>query len=316
MEFSISVIIPVYNGDRFIEKAVKSAIEQPEVFEIVLINDGSTDRTLQIIEKLQCKFPLIKTFHHRNKENKGRSASRNLGIKKASGNYIAFLDADDFYLANRFSNDKKIFQEKSEVDGVYNAIGAHFYREASKEEINELKLFTVNEKINQEDLFNVLISGKQGYFSIDGLTVKRSVFDEVGYFNEELVVAEDTDLIWKMALKCHLEGGIIDKPVAMRGVHDKNVFNRNELYEIYDLKLYESMYVWSVKNKVNIKIVEGFLERIWILIYKKKRPLYCYLNYWLRLNLKTPRLLFSFLGIKYFPVVRLRKKLFAFLYTK
>mgnify|MGYP003630548675 FL=1 len=123
MTFSISVIVPAYNVEQFIEKAIVSIIQQPEVSEILVINDGSTDKTLEIVEKLQKNDYKIKIFNHYNSINKGRSASRNLGIKNAKENYIAFLDADDFYLENRFANDKKIFDKNKYIDGVYNAVG-------------------------------------------------------------------------------------------------------------------------------------------------------------------------------------------------
>ena len=102
MEFLISVIIPVYNGEQFIEKAISSAIMQPEVAEVIVINDGSTDNTQEIIKNLQLESSKIKIYQHKNNENKGRSASRNLGVKKAFSKYLAFLDADDYYLKDRF----------------------------------------------------------------------------------------------------------------------------------------------------------------------------------------------------------------------
>ncbi|NEW78266.1 MAG: glycosyltransferase family 2 protein [Gelidibacter sp.] len=308
--FTLSVIIPVYNGERFIEKAIVSALQQLEVTEVVVVNDGSTDSTQEIIEKLQTQNPRIKIYHHKNSFNKGRSASRNLGIKKANEKYIAFLDADDFYLKNRFTNDVKIFKENKDADGVYNAVDFHFYRESTPLEKQKLTLNTLTQVINPEKLFEALISGKYGHFQIDGLTVKKEVFGEVGYFNESLIVAEDTELIFKMALKCILMPGILNNPVAKRGIHNDNVFNKRDLYDIYDLKLYESMYVWSSKNHFELKTIERFLERIWILQYRKRKKKYSYIFYWVQINLRAPRLLLSYLGIKYFPLVRLLKKKF------
>jgi len=315
MNFRVSVIIPAYNAEKFIEKAIHSALQQDEVSEVIVVNDGSTDKTGDIIKKIQNQNAMVKIYDHEHNANQGRSASRNLGIENATGNYIAFLDADDFYLPNRFENDKKLFQLHSTIDGVYNAIGAHFYRESTTKEFEKLKLFTINKKIDPENLFEALISGKYGYFSIDGLTLKKSVFQTIGKFNENLLVSEDTDLFWKMALKCRLIAGILDKPVAKRGVHDKNVFNRTELYDIYDLKMYESLYVWSSKKHIDINTIERFLERIWIIQFRKKKKLYLYIIYWIQLNLKSPRLLLSHLGIKYFPLIRLRKNLFPYLYN-
>lgn len=165
MKFLVSVIIPVYNCERFIEKAIKSVLLQPEVFEIIVINDGSLDETQNIIENLQKKNPIIKINHHQYNKNRGRSASRNLGIKKATGNFIAFLDADDFYLKNRFVKDEKLFNKNKDAHGVYNAVGFHFYRERSTLEEQKLRLGTVNQIINPEDLFDALISGKTWSFS-------------------------------------------------------------------------------------------------------------------------------------------------------
>ena len=93
---NISVIIPVYNAAAYIEKAVTSALFHNEVKEVVLVNDGSTDDSLAILQKLQQSDARIKIYHHENKVNKGRSASRNLALQKATQPFIAFLDADDF----------------------------------------------------------------------------------------------------------------------------------------------------------------------------------------------------------------------------
>ncbi|MFT5251366.1 MAG: glycosyltransferase involved in cell wall biosynthesis [Flavobacteriales bacterium] len=314
--FTLSVIIPVYNCERFLEKAIMSVLQQPEVTQIVIVNDGSTDGSLTIIKQLQEHNPTIQVHHHPNDSNKGRSASRNLGIQKATGDYIAFLDADDYFLPNRFTNNIKVFQENENCDGVYNAIGAHFYKEVGIVEHDSLELYMVTEKIKPEELFETLFSGKKGHFSIDGLTVKKSVFDTIGFFNEALVVMEDTDFFWKMALKCKLLTGIIDQPVAMRGVHDSNVFDQTDLYKKNIIPLYESLLVWCIKNKIASNTIDILLKTIWIIKHKEKNKLFRDIGYWAKLFFPHPQLLFSILSIKYFPVIRLRKELFTFLYPK
>ncbi|MFD2727406.1 glycosyltransferase family 2 protein [Hyunsoonleella rubra] len=314
MDFSVSVIIPAYNCERFIEKAIRSALSQPEVFEVLVINDGSTDETLSILKKIEKSNKKVKILHHKNGVNRGRSASRNLGIKRATGNFIAFLDADDYYLENRFLSDKKLFKLKREADGVYNAVGFYFYREASEEEKRTLTLNTVSQTIEPDMLFEALISGKYSHFHINGLTVKRSVFDRTGLFNEALVVAEDTDMFWKMAITSRLETGVIDKALAIRGVHEENVFDRKDIYKGYTIKMYESLIYWSVNNGISRKRIDTLLKWIWLLKYKEHSKLLVHIKYWGFLFFKDLRLLFSTLSIKYFPVVRLRQKLFPFLF--
>ncbi|WP_395051081.1 glycosyltransferase family 2 protein [Flavobacterium sp.] len=316
MDFLISVIIPAYNVERFIQSAVVSALKQPEVNEVVVVDDGSTDTTLRIIKDMQLTNAKIKIYHHKNYVNKGRSATRNLGIKKASGRYLAFLDADDFYLPNRFSNDKKVFQEDVKCEGVYNAVGFHFYRAINSFEEAKFKISTVSQKIKSEELFDSVICSKYGYLHLNGLTVKKSVFDATGLFNESLMVAEDSDIIFKMALKCCLETGIINEPLALRGVHEANVFTREDLYKKYNSKLYESVITWALENQIPIKKIDVTLKWLWVVRFRENNSLFEDTVYWASLFFKTPKLLFSYLSIKYFPVIRRRKLLFPFLYRK
>ena len=313
MLFSVSVIIPVYNGELFIEKAIRSVSMQHEVCEIIVINDGSTDSTQKILDFLKLIVKNLKIYYHKNKMNKGRSASRNLGLEKAESNYIAFLDADDYYLENRFLNDKKVFESNTKIEGVYNAIGAYFYRKTLKED-KELELTTVTEAIEAKDLFYDLLSGKKGYFSIDGLTIKKDILKKVGYFNEKLEVAEDTDLILKMAIKCILIPGIIKEPLAIRGVHDSNIFNQENKYKIYRSRMYESIINWGLKEKVSNKVIDSLLNWLWYYRVQEQKNLFRETFYWVSLVKKNPTLLLSNLAFKYFPIIRQRKKLFPNLF--
>ena len=99
----------------------------------------------------------------------------------------------------------------------------------------------------------------RGWFSGDGLTVRKSIFEKVGLFDENLVVAEDTHLWCKMALKSKLVAGIIENPVTLRGVHGENVFNQDDLYILERLKMFQSLFQWAYNNKVELLK----LELIW-----------------------------------------------------
>ncbi|WP_372757297.1 glycosyltransferase family 2 protein [Mariniflexile sp.] len=314
MTFSVSVIIPAFNVESFIEKAILSALQQPEVLEVIVVNDGSTDSTEAILNKLQEEYPKVKVFHHLNKINKGRSATRNLGIIKANGNYIAFLDADDFYLPNRFTNDKRIFENNINADGVYNAVGFHFYRAISDSEKPYFKLNTISKKLPPSELFDAVISSKYGYLHLNGITLKASVFNTIGFFNESLKVAEDSDIIYKMALGCTMEPSEINEAVAKRGIHETNVYTKTDLYKIYNMKLYESVIAWSSQSKVSLKKIDSIFKYMWIVRYRENHSLIKDVGYWFQLVFKNPEFIFTSLTIKYFPIVRLRQKLFPFLF--
>ncbi|QZK89621.1 glycosyltransferase [Flavobacterium sp. CHNK8] len=313
---SISIIIPVYNAALYVEKAIFSALQQPEVLEVLVVNDGSTDGSDEILQSIASTTTRVTLLFHPQRINKGRSASRNLGLQHARGTYIAFLDADDYYLENRFSGDLPIFESQLDCDGVYNAIGVHFYRDATLEQQQELALYTITERIKPQDLFENLLLGGKGHFSIDGLTLKRSLIDKVGFFNTHLVVGEDTDYMWRMALVANLYAGSIENPVAIRGVHDANVFDKPFLYQENKLRILDSVLRWSANHGVRTTRLDLILKHIWILKQKQENPLMQDIWYWFNLFLPQHKLMFSSLNIKYFPIIRYRQKLFSFLYRK
>ena len=122
----ISVVIPVYKAERYVEDAVESAVAQPETGEVILIEDCSPDNSLVICKNLATKYDNVKLLRHEGGKNQGAGPSRNLGIENATYSHIAFLDADDYYLENRFSNASKIMSDNPYVDGVYEAVGSDF----------------------------------------------------------------------------------------------------------------------------------------------------------------------------------------------
>lgn len=252
---NISVIIPAFNVEKYLEKAVKSAVDFPEVRELIIIDDGSRDSTLNLSFRLKEQNNKIKVYQHPEKQNKGASASRNLGINLSTSDYIAFLDADDFYLPNRFDAEKTIFFENPNVDGVYGAISAHFISKIGKTRFEASKMTqitTISGSPHPEELLYVLLGiSKQykGHIHLDALTVRKTVFSKSGFFDEELEYAEDTDIIIRIASTCNLVAGLIDQPVAMRGVHDTNRITRNsrKLYRSWAV-VYNKLYTWGENN--------------------------------------------------------------------
>ncbi len=94
---TISVIVPAYNAEKYISRCIDSIINQDGNFEIVVINDGSTDSTSEILKKYAQKYPFIKVI---NQSNKGVAAARNSGLKAVSSKYITFVDSDDWLEPN------------------------------------------------------------------------------------------------------------------------------------------------------------------------------------------------------------------------
>ena len=99
-ELKISVVVPVYNCEKYIERAIESVIKQTyDNWELIIVNDGSKDSSLQIAQKFAGKDARIKVI---DRENRGVSVARNIGIDEASGDLLMFLDADDWFEEKAF----------------------------------------------------------------------------------------------------------------------------------------------------------------------------------------------------------------------
>lgn len=247
----VSVVIPVYNAAPYINQAVESALAQPETSEIILIEDGSTDNSLTLCEALSATSSKVHLLRHLNGENRGAGASRNIGILKSACEYIAFLDADDYFLPGRFDVAKVIFASNPTVDGVYEATGTHVEDQSSLERWKAVRqspddLTTVRRIVAAENLFAELVCGRLGYFSIDGLVVKRSLFKKCGLFDEHLLLHQDTALIDKMAAVGRLVPGRLDQPVAIRRIHRGNrILAERSNSEIYRAKMMRWAVLWE-----------------------------------------------------------------------
>ncbi|WP_370899338.1 glycosyltransferase family 2 protein [Chryseobacterium gossypii] len=223
----ISVIIPVYNAEKYVTQAVKSALQFDEVYEIILVEDRSPDNALQVCQELAAQYDRVKLFQHPDKGNHGAGATRNLGLEKATGDFIAFLDADDYYLPNRFDAEKELFKDAN-VEGVYGALGVHYYSEKAKQQFYKVfgdRLTTVYKKYAPEDVFPGLISmrGSFGLFSLDTLTIRTEALKKMkSFFKIHLRLHQDTEFLFRLSYYLNLYPGILDQPIAARGVHEDN----------------------------------------------------------------------------------------------
>ena len=124
-KLEVSVVIPVYNAAPYVRQAVESALAQPQVREVLLVEDGSPDNALEVCRELAAEYPRVALLRHPNGENRGAGASRNLGMLAAGSAFLAFLDADDYYLPGRFTIDERIFAQDPRCEGVYHAVEMH-----------------------------------------------------------------------------------------------------------------------------------------------------------------------------------------------
>ena len=265
LDFKVSVIIPVYNAELYIEHAVASAVNLVEVGEIILIEDGSKDNSLSICKELVVRFDKIKLLTHENNENKGASESRNLGIRSAIFPFVSFLDADDVYDVSRFRKDKSILASNNTIDGVYSAVG---YLDEE-----DGKMFYLRKVISPNELFHFLLIGTYGHFHTNGITLRKSVFDDVGYFSSQLILHQDSEMWLRIALKKKLISGDLKNPVALIRRHEGNRIWKGQNYSTKYL-LYVTFYNWVLTENISKYDLLLLLRRISIYESKKNNKLY------------------------------------------
>lgn len=290
---NISVIIPVYNASQYVAKAVESAVGLSEVDEVLLIEDGSRDDSLLRCQELESKYDKVKLFTHPSGKNEGAGKSRNLGIQKAKNNLIAFLDADDYYLPNRFLIDQQILTD-TDIEGVYNCTKAIFDSENLKKKFltrYESIYTTTSEKIEPGELLYKLLFGGSGRFHTNAITLRKTVFEKVGLFDAELKLAQDTEMWVKLAACCILVGGDIKTPVAIRRVHtDNRIHADDETINYYKELLYSKLFFWAI-NQQHLSFAKKNYFFILYLQYVKKQKTALNLIY--HLFIQHPRLLLN-----------------------
>ena len=191
----ISVIIPTYNRANFILSAINSVLNQTyKDYEIIIIDDGSTDSTKEMLE--QYKNAIVYIYQ----ENSGVSAARNAGIKLAKGDWIAFLDSDDEWHDDYLSTQiMHIEQYKDSVAFIANSntikfdgsIDNHF------KGIKILNLFKNRTCIHIKRPISFVV--ERGYWFLQSTIIRKDVLIDAGLFDETISIAEDLDLISRVA---------------------------------------------------------------------------------------------------------------------
>lgn len=181
----VSVIIPAFNAEKYIAKAIESVLEQTYTnFEIVVVDNGSTDRTVLIA----MRYGRVRVMHQ---QKRGAAAARNLGIAETHGEFIAFLDADDWW-------HKEKLQRQVDVLTANPHIGMVFSDHINLTEDGQV-IFQTNKKIEfGADAVKSIF--RHCDVATSTVMVRRSVINRVGMFDEELACAEDENLWLRIAL--------------------------------------------------------------------------------------------------------------------
>jgi glycosyltransferase involved in cell wall biosynthesis len=283
----VSVIIPVYKAEKYVKRAVESALRQKECGEVILVEDRSPDKALEVCRELCRMSEKVSLYQHENNQNKGPGPSRNLGALKAKYDHIAFLDADDIYLLGRFTKSSELLLNNASLDGIYEPVGSSFENEEAKRRFfvaHSDEVAMVKKEVEPENLFECLISGRYGYIHPNGLLLKKKAFIDVGMF-PELRLHEDTILNLKLALLCRLSPGETQKPVSIRLLHMDNTITKPGLDFLPSQYLaLENLLGWMKVNDIaesRKKMIEAKYYQLKYRALKKQGKMFIAILYYL-----------------------------------
>jgi glycosyltransferase involved in cell wall biosynthesis len=259
----VSVIIPCFNAERYLVRAVESLLETgyPQL-EIIPVDDGSGDRTLQIAEALRAQNPsVVRVFGHEDNVNHGVSATRNLGILKSTGDLICFLDADDYVLPHRFQTCVQRMKDDETIDGVYElsrvklegpSEGKGFWEDGG--------IFGIQEDLAPDLLLRKLLSGQT--WATSAILVRRSLLERTGLFREDMRFAEDCHLWFRMACVGRIVGGNLTDPVSVYSRHENNAYQYTLERRVDMVRAMTDVYSWAKQKPLNKATLRTLFEGV------------------------------------------------------
>lgn len=256
----VSIIVPVYNSERYIRRCIESLMNQTYTdIEIIIINDGSTDKSLGIIEELAKKDSRIILI---NQENRGVSYARNAGLKKVSGDYIGFVDSDDYIEKQMY---EKLIQAAETSDADIVECGYYeVYKDISpiKREFKDIKSF------DNESYIISLINQKNTTGALWNKIFAANLFKDVVF--PDFAFSEDLFINILIGLKANYKINIPDSYYYYM-IHDSSAKNSSFSPEkLDDIKARESIIPHLVSSTVNNETILkhlyiNILERVIIL---------------------------------------------------
>ncbi len=218
----ISVMMPTYNNAKYISQAIESIYAQNySNMEIIVVDDGSTDNTKEILKQ----YKDIKYFYT---EHKGIPFARNIALENSKGEYIAFLDSDDYWLPNKLNTQMQYFKEHPDCEIVFTKYENFFENEHIKKS---------NRAIKEKEF-----EQRNKYYLVTCL-VTKNLFTKCGRFGENFKTAEDVEFIHRLSSKGVKLKHIITNVFYMRRLHGNNITltktkeNINEEFRLFSAVL-------------------------------------------------------------------------------
>lgn len=238
----VSIVLAVFNGEKFIKEAIASILSQSyKDIELIIVNDGSTDSTKNILDKVFDNR--VKVIHLQH--NQGAANALNIGIKKAKGSWIAIQDADDIYHPNKIEEQVRHIILKPDLVGVGTLISCiSGDPDITKEELrryeNHKNSFTTSESIKKKIYWGCPLTHSSVMF-------KKDVFWKVGGYDNSLKIAYDFDLWIKLLEVGQMEN--IPKALLDYRIHHNSLSNKNGLATTNEIQIASSRGIYRLLAK-------------------------------------------------------------------
>jgi len=224
----VSVVIPTYNYARYVPEAIDSVLAQSfEGLEVIVVDDGSTDRTAEILRAFGGQLRDIR------QEHRGLSAARNTGIRAARGQYVAFLDSDDLWLPEKVSLQVARLDAEPEVGLVYGE--ALFFDDSTPATLTPHSHFGPHPSGR---ILSWLV--RQNVIPSPTPMVRRELFERVGLFDETLSACEDWDMWIRIARVCEI--AYVNRVLAKKRQHQENMSLDSERLMTNGLRVLEKTF--------------------------------------------------------------------------
>jgi glycosyltransferase involved in cell wall biosynthesis len=244
----ISIIIPVYNRQEFIKRSIDSVLDQIyKDFELIIVDDGSSDLTPDILKTYKDKIKVITT------KNQGVSSARNLGIKASSGEWICFLDSDDVWQSDKLQCQIEFHKLHPHI------LFSHTFEKWVRND-KEIKQKAIHKKPNGWCFEDNLAFCK---IAPSTVMIYRSILDSVGLFDESLEVCEDYDL-WLRVLREYEVGLVEDVLTTKYAGHDDQLSFKHHSMDKFRIEA-------LLKHKELPQVIDEIKKKAKILINGAKK---------------------------------------------
>lgn len=255
-DIRVSVVIPAYNREKTIARCLDSVLHQTfPAFEIIVVDDNSTDDTTKIVKSITDRRVRLITLP----SNKGAQAARNIGIRHATGNFIAFLDSDDEWLPEKLEIQVKEISKRTKPCIV------HCDAWVFIEEENEKKLFNVP-KLSGYIYKELLIAPGPLY---PCLLVPKECFEKIGYLDENIPSYQEWDTA--ISLARYYEFVFIDRPLIIYHIHKGETISKDKAKEADGWKYIVEKYKDEIKNNVGKEVLAKHYSQIGMFYYNAEK---------------------------------------------